>query len=281
MFELPLPERIIFVFVVIIYLLAALVGIFQLLVRGEKYKHFLSPLVSLAVALEAVILIFRAVSIKAIPLTGLFESMIVLTIVFGLTYLFFSIAIRQVWFGSMMVWVIFLLVVMAGIVAEPASEPSEIAATPWAIAHGIAMIIGGASTMFAAASSFLYLLGNHRLKSKKIMKVIGRLPNIGKLERMTLSGIKVSFLSITIGLISGLGLVSVVGTGIVKWLTDAKVICIIAAWILLGMIIIMNRFIHLKGKARAYLTMVVFVFVLFAILGATIFGTTQHDFSGY
>jgi len=281
MFELPLPERIIFVFVVVIYLLAAVVGILQLLARGEKYKRSLLPLVSLAVTLEAVLLIFRAVAIKAVPLTGLFESMIVLTIVFGLTYLFFSIAIQQVWFGSVMVWVIFLLVLMAGIVAEPASEPREIAATPWAIAHGISMILGGASTMFAAASSFLYLLGNHRLKSKKVMKVIGRLPNIGKLERMTLFGIKISFVLITIGLISGLGLVSVVGTGIVKWLTDAKVICIIAAWVLLGIIIILNRLLHLKGKTRAYLTMVVFVFVLFAILGATILGTTRHDFTGY
>ncbi|MHC4555787.1 MAG: cytochrome c biogenesis protein CcsA [Planctomycetota bacterium] len=281
MFELPLPEKIIFICVVVIYLAATVIGILQLLAGGEKYKRSLLPLVSLALTLEAVILIFRAVAIKAVPLTGLFESMIVLTIVLGLTYLFFSIAIQQVWFGSVMVWVILVLVLMAGIVAEPASEPHEIAATPWAIVHGITMILGGASTMFATASSFLYLLGNRRLKHKKVMKVIGRVPNIEKLERMTLFGIRAGFVLITIGLISGLGLVSVVGTGILKWLMDIKVICIIAAWILLGIILILNHLLALKGKARAYLTMAVFIFVLFAILGATILGTTQHDFAGY
>ncbi|MHC4543975.1 MAG: hypothetical protein ACYSYL_05525 [Planctomycetota bacterium] len=278
MFKLPFPENMIFAFVVVVYIAGAIVGVLQLLSGGEKYRRFLLPLVSLAVTLEAVILIFRAVAIKAIPLTGLFESMIVLTTVFGLTYLFFSVAIQQVWFGSVMVWVILVLVLMAGLVAEPASEPHAVAATPWAIAHGITMILGGASTVFATASSFLYLLGSHRLKSKKVMLVLGRVPNIEKLEQMILFGIRASFVLITIGLIIGLGLISVVGTGIVRWLADLKVICIIAAWVLLGIILILNRLLLLKGKARAYMTIAVFVFMLLAILVATILGTT-HDLS--
>ena len=280
MFKLPFPENMIFAFVVVIYISGAIVGVLQLLSGGEKYKRFLIPLVSLAVTLEAVILIYRAVAIQAVPLTGLFESMIVLTIVFGLTYLFFSIAIQQVWFGSVMVWVILGLVLMAGLVAEPASEPDSIAATPWAIAHGITMILGGASTFFATASSFLYLLGSNRLKSKKVMLVLGRVPNIEKLERMILFGIRASFVLITTGLIIGIGLVSVLGTGIVRWLTDLKVICIISAWVLLGIILILNRLLLLKGKVRAYMTIAVFVFVLFAILAATFLGTT-HDFNNY
>jgi len=278
MFKLPFPENMIFAFIVVIYIAGAIVGVLQLLSGGEKYKRFLIPLVSLAVTLEAVILIYRAVAIKAIPLTGLFESMIVLSIVFGLTYLFFSIAIQQVWFGSVMVWVILGLVLMAGLVAEPASEPHSVAATPWAIAHGITMILGGASTVFATASSFLYLLGSYRLKSKKVMLVLGRVPNIEKLEQMILFGIRASFVLITIGLIIGLGLISVLGTGIVRWLTDLKVICIIAAWVLLGIILLLNHLLFLKGKVRAYMTIAVFVFMLFAILVATILGTT-HDFS--
>ena len=84
---------------------------------------------------------------------------------------------------------------------------------------------------------------------------------------------------ITIGLISGLGLVWLLGTGILEWLTDGKVICILAAWVLLGMILVLNGFSLLKSKARAYITIVVFVLVLFAILGVTIMGVTQHDFS--
>jgi len=281
MLELPAQEMVIFIFVIVVYLTAAIVGILQLLAGGEKYKRFLWLLVSLAVTLEAVILVFRAVAIKAVPLTGLFESMIVLTIVFGLVYLFLSIAIRQVWFGSVMVWVIVGMVLMAGAVAKPASEAHAVAATPWAIAHAISMILGGASIMFATANAFLYLLGNHRLKLKKVMQVLGRVPNIERLEQMTLSGIRAGFIFITIGLISGLGLIWLLGTGVFGWLTDGKVICIIAAWVLLGTMLLLNRMFLLKGKVRAYMTIAIFVLVIFAILGASILGTTQHDFTRY
>ncbi len=279
MLELPMPEMVIFIFVVVVYLAAAIVGILQLLAGGEKYRRFLWPLILLAVVLEVVLLIFRAVAIKAVPLTGLFESMVVLTIVFGLVYLLLSSAIRQVWFGSVMAWIIFAMILMAGTVAKPVSEAHAIAATPWAIAHGIAMILGGASIMFATASAFLYLLGRGKLKRKEIIQVLGRVPNIEKLEHMNLFGARISFALLTIGLISGLGLASVVGTGITGWLADGKVVCIITAWILLGMILLLNRMLLLKGKARAYMTIVIFVLLLFAILGVTVLGVTQHNFS--
>ncbi|MHC4160375.1 MAG: cytochrome c biogenesis protein CcsA [Planctomycetota bacterium] len=280
MLELPVSEMVIFIFVIVVYLTAAIVGVLQLLAGGEKYKRFLWPLVLVAVTLEAILLIFRAVAIKAVPLTGLFESMVVLTIVFGLIFLFLNSAIQQVWFGSVMVWVILGMFLMAGTVAKPASEVHAVAATPWAIAHGVTMILGGASIMFATASAFLYLLGNHRLKLKKVMQVLGRVPNIEKLEQMTLFGIRAGFILITIGLISGLGLVWLLKTGIFEWLTDGKVICIIAAWGLLGIILMLDRMLLLNGKVRAYMTIAIFILVLLAIL-VSVLGATHHDFSRF
>lgn len=278
MLELPVPEMIIFTFVIVIYLTAAIVGVIQLLAGGDKYKHFLWPLVLVAVTLEAVLLVFRAVAINAVPLTGLFESMVVLTIVFGLIFLFLNSAIQQVWFGSVMVWVILGMFLMAGTVAKPASEVHAVAATPWAIAHGVTMILGGASVMFATACAFLYLLGNHRLKLKKVMQVLGRVPNIEKLAQMTLFGTRAGFILITIGLISGLGLIWMLQTGIFEWLTDGKVIFIIAAWGLLGIILLLDRMLLLNGKLRAYMTIAIFVLILLAIF-VSILGATQHDFT--
>ncbi|HIJ52184.1 MAG TPA: cytochrome c biogenesis protein CcsA [Planctomycetes bacterium] len=279
MLELPVPEIIIFGAVVVLFLAAAIAGVLQLLDGGEKYKRFLPPLISLSVTLEAVILLIRAVALAAIPLTGLFESMIVLTIVFGLVFLLLRGAIRQVWFGSVMAWIIFAMILMAGTVAKPASEAAEAAASPWAIGHGIAMILAGASIMFATASAFLYLLGRGKLKRKEIIQVLGRVPNIEKLEHMNLFGVRISFTLLTIGLISGLWLASVIGTGIAGWLVDGKVVCIIAAWILLAMTLLLNRMLLLKAEARAYMTIVIFVLLLFAILGVTVLGVTQHNFS--
>ncbi|MHC4602831.1 MAG: cytochrome c biogenesis protein CcsA, partial [Planctomycetota bacterium] len=246
---------------------------------GGKYKHFLLPLVSLAVVLEVVILTFRAIAIKVIPLTGLFESMIVLTIVFGLIYLFFSVAIQRVWFGSVMVWLILAMILTAGIVAEPASEPRVEAATPWAIAHGIAMVLGGASTAFATASAFLYLLGRHKLKRKKVMQVLGRVPNIERLERMSLLGLKACFVLMTFGLISGIGVAVANSATLEISVFDAKIVLITTAWVLLGTILTLRRIVTLKGKTTAYMTIAAFVLILFAIVGTTVFCGTTHDFT--
>jgi ABC-type uncharacterized transport system permease subunit len=276
---LPTREIALFVSVVMIYLAAGIVGVVQLLPRGEKYRRLLMPLVCLAVVLEAVLLIFRAVTLRAVPLTGLFESMIVLTIVFALIYLFFSIAVQQVWFGSIMTWVILVMVLMAGIVAAPASEPYALASTPWAVAHGVAMVLAGASIAFATSTAVLYLLGRRKLKRKEVMQVLGRVPNIEKLEQMNLLAVRVAFVLTTIGLASGLGLTSMLRTGLVAWLADPKVVSTIAAWGLLGAILVLNRRLLLKANMRAGMTFAAFLLVLFAILGVAVLGVTKHNFS--
>jgi ABC-type uncharacterized transport system permease subunit len=281
MLGLPIPEIIIFAFVIALFLAAAIAGILQLPAGGEKYKRFLSPLVSLAVTLEAVLLIFRAVAIKAVPLTGLFESMIVLTIVFGLIYLFVSIVIQQVWFGSVMVWVIFGLIILAAIAAEPASEAQAVAATPWAIAHGIAMILSGAAAMLATATAVLYLLGRRKLKQKKVLQVIGRVPNIESLERMNLFGLKACFVLMTFGLAGGVGLAATsasLNMTAVDWLTDPKIVLITLAWLLLGSILALWRTVKLREKTIAYVTLVAFALILFAVVGTSVFCGTEHDF---
>lgn len=280
---LPLRETVIFVLVVATYLAAAVVGVLQLRPRGEKYRRFLLPLVSLALTLEAVILVFRAVAIKAVPLTGLFESMIVLTIVFGLTYLFLSIAIQQVWFGSVMVWVILALVLLAGIVAEPAAQAHAAASTPWAMAHAIAMILGGASAMLAMASAVLYLFARRKLKQKDLLGVLGKVPNIEKLERMNLLGLKSCFVLLTFGLVSGIGLAatsSSLNMTARDWLTDAKIVLIAVVWLLLGAILALWRTVRLKEKTIAHVTIVAFALILFAVVGTSVFCGTGHDFAG-
>jgi ABC-type uncharacterized transport system permease subunit len=283
MFNLPSHEMVTFVTVVAITLAATVIGILQLLPDNEKFRRFLTPLISLAVVLQAVMLVFRAVAIQAVPLTGLFESMLVLTIVFGLIYLFFSLAIQQVWFGSVMVWVMLVLVVLTGIVAEPASQAHAAASTPWAIAHAIAMILAGAAAMLATAGAVLYLFARRKLKQKNLLQILGKVPNIEKLEQLNLFGLKACFVLMTLGLASGIGLAATITSlnmTALDWLTDAKIVLILVVWLLLGSILVLWKAIKLKEKTIACVTIVAFALILFAVVGTSIFCGTGHDFSG-
>lgn len=280
---LSTPEFICLILAIAAYVIAGILAISKLRSEGTKYNQFMQPVVCTAIILQAFLLVLRAAEIKAVPLTGLFESMTLLTIVFGLIYLFLGTVVRQAWFSMVSISVILALILLSWIVAKPASQSNPIAATPWAIAHGIAMILGAVCITIASVSAFLYLLGIRKLKKKQIMDVIGKVPNIERQEKMNLTAIRAGFLFITVGIISGLGMAvvrsAVMQKSIADWLTDGKVFCIIAAWICLAIILGLNRMMLLKSKARATMTIIVFVLVLFAILGVTVLGATFHNFS--
>ena len=114
------------------------------------------------------------------------------------------------------------------------------------------------------------------------MKVVGKIPNIEKLEHMNLFGLKACFVLMTFGLVSGIGM-AVLKSDTLEisahdWLTDSKIIIITVAWILVGLILIFRHTLALKGKSIAQMTMLAFFLILFAILGASVFCGSAHDF---
>ncbi|MBN1359036.1 MAG: cytochrome c biogenesis protein CcsA [Sedimentisphaerales bacterium] len=279
MLDLSAPEAILFVVVATAHVAGGTIALMQLVRPRGKWQRFLTAAVTAAVLADAIFLGVRAAQIRAVPLTGLFESLVALALVFGVLYLLLRLVVQQVWFGSVLAWTTLGMVLLAGLVAKPASKPQAVAATPWAVAHASVMILAAAAVVFATANSALYLLTSHRLKQKEILRVLGRMPNMETLGRMNRISLGVGFALLTVGVLTGLGLVSSLGTGVREWLVDGKVLCIMAVWLLLGGILILDRLSLLKEKARAYVTIVAFVLVILAVLGVTVAGVTQHKFS--
>lgn len=284
MLELPLAEKMVFVAVLLCYGYATIACIFDISKGRNESRGSLLAVMALAVSLESLLLIFRAVAIKAIPLTGLFESMILLTLVFGITFLFLSTMIQKVWFASMIIWIIFGISLLAAKVAEPASEPHPIAQKPWIILHGLSMVMSAASIGLSAATAGLFLVCRRRLKNKQINKIIGKMPNIEKLERINLISLKACFVFMTFGLVSGIGYAVVKSASLrmaaEQWLWDSKILMILFSWVLIALILGLSHIIVLKSRVIAQLTITAFVMILFAIAGSTIFCSTTHDFSG-
>ncbi|MBW8016092.1 MAG: hypothetical protein FVQ82_07895 [Planctomycetes bacterium] len=279
---LPIQERYIFLTVTAIYLVCSILAFIQLFRSGDKFRTVIISLVALGVSLESLLLVFRAVAIQAIPLTGLFESMIVLSIAFGLTFLFLSVTIHQVWFSSVMVWFIFALTILSALVAVPASKIELLAKTPWVVWHGLSMVFSGTSIVFSCCMAALFLITRRNLKNKKIARVIGKVPNIEKLEKLNVIGIKASFVFLTFGLMSGIGLAVVTNPensiSFFDWVTDSKIILVIVAWFLLAAILVLRQ-LTLRGRGIAIITLVASFLIIFSILGTSIFCDSEHDFS--
>jgi ABC-type uncharacterized transport system permease subunit len=276
MMQLPKQEMVVFLMAASLYTAAAVMAVVQLRSKKETVTRLMTGLVCVAVCLDCLILILRAVSMKAIPLTGLFESMLVLTIVLGLFYVLMSLGMTQIWFSAVMIWPMLGLTLLAALVAEQAA-PLKMAVTPWTVFHAISMLVSSCAMIFSTAAASLYLMTDHMLKHKHVMSVLGRVPNIGCLRQAHKRGLITCLFGMTMGLISGIGLA--VAMGWTNWITDPKIVLIAGTWCLLIIILCWHTFAGLSDRAMAYATIVMLFFVIFAVVGVTLFCGTRHVFT--
>jgi ABC-type uncharacterized transport system permease subunit len=144
------------------------------------------------------------------------------------------------------------------------------------------MILGGAAAMLACASAVLYLLGRRKLKQKRAFEVLGRVPNLEKLEQMNLFGLKACFVLMTLGLASGIGLAAAsasLNMTARDWLMDAKIVLVAAVWLLLGLILVLQARARLRQRTLAYMTIVAFALILYAVVGTSVFCGSRHNFA--
>ncbi|HIJ70412.1 MAG TPA: cytochrome c biogenesis protein CcsA [Planctomycetes bacterium] len=271
-----------FLVVLILYTSAAVVGVRRLSRGRDRCGWLLTALIALGVSLESLILVFRAIVTGSFPLTGLFESMIFLTVALGLTFLVFSAAVRQVWFGAVMAPLIWTTALLSGLVAQPASRLQSAAQTPWVIAHGMAMVLAAGMIGLAAGTAALFLVSRRRLKHKQLQKLLGRMPSIEKLEDMNLFGLRACLVLMTFGLVTGIGTAmvrsAVLGISAFEWLIDAKIVLIGVVWLLLAFILGFRKAAALKGRVTAWITVAAFLLIMFAFVGTAIFCGSKHDF---
>jgi len=283
MFQLPSLERGLFAGMLLLSVVSAALGGVQI-ARGDiRLRRLLTASVALMVSLTAAVLALRGLAIGAFPMTGVFESMLIVLLFIGLTFLLLSVVMPQVWFSSVMAWVLWMLMLLAAAVAKPAAPLHEAAQTPWVIVHALSMSLAGAMIVFAAANSILFLWSRKRLKSRHFPALFGRMPTLETLERLTLLGLRLSLAALTAGLVSGVGLVGVKSAGlgmtVGDWLTDSKIVMIAAAWCVLLGTLLLRRWLAFGGKAVARMTLVICFLILFAFIGSTVFCKSGHDFN--
>ena len=282
MLQLPIEELVIFLLAIGFGLAAAIVGVLQLRAQGQKYKPHLTHLISGTLLFLAVFLVFRAAELEKIPLTSLFESLLVLTLVFGLTYVLFGLFIQQGWFGSVMSWIILVLLILTTLVAEPAGEAHEMESRPWAIAHALAMALGSAMILFAAAVGYIYLLGQRRLKQKEFAKVFGMVPNLQRLQNMYLFALRASFVLLGLGLFSGIGMAALPSVRqeipVQEWITDPRILGAAGVWVLVALTWLGRSLNLLKWKTTVYLTFLTLLLLLVGLASRALF-QGAHEFS--
>lgn len=217
---------------------------------------------------QTLFLIYRAREIGTLPLSSLYDWLLVLSWLLVVLYLYLAMRRTDLALGM------FLLPVVLGLIGaawwlvdrSPRSLPDVIAF--WGMVHGALLAFGTVAVVAAFVAGVMYLVQVHRLKAKQRPARGFRLPSLELLETFNRQAIVYAFPLLTLGLALGLGLAVYQrqqDANVV--LGDPKVISTLVTWLVFAVLLHARYRPELRGRKIAYLTIVAFGFLLFTLVG--------------
>jgi cytochrome c-type biogenesis protein CcsB len=210
------------------------------------------------------------------PLTQRYDSFSFFAAVAALAYL---VAYARYRIASLSVFafpVVFLLTFMANVAYNDRTAIPPAIQNNWIYIHTPLIFLGYAALFISFAGSIMYLLQEHRLKSKANAGFYNRLPALDVCDDLSYRSLAIGFPLITLGIVSG-ALWAQLEWG-AFWVTDPKILISLFTWSIY-LLLIHYRFISgWRGRRAAILAIAGFTSVLLSFLGAHYFGGL-HSFT--
>jgi len=200
----------------------------------------------------------------------------------ALSYLYIELTTSE---RAMGVFILPLLVALQAIPAlSPTQEPrSPLLESPWFGVHVSSLLFAYASFALAGVLGITYMLQFKEIKAKHLGFFYARLPSLNVLDDMNLRAVKIGWLFLTAGLITG-GIwasqlqpsgdprVSAMSIG------DPKIFVAVLCWAIYSFELYAQRAIGWRGRRAAWLSAVGFGIILLNFVPVSYFFTTSHDF---
>jgi ABC-type transport system involved in cytochrome c biogenesis permease subunit len=200
----------------------------------------------------------------------------------ALSYLYIELTTGE---RSMGVFILPLLVALQTIPAfiAAADEPrSTILESPWFGIHVSSLLFAYASFALAGMLGITYVLQFKEIKAKHLGFFYQRLPSLNVLDEMNLRAVKIGWLFLTVGLITGgvwaSQLQPSADPAASMSFGDPKIVVAVLCWAVYSFELYAQRAIGWRGRRAAWLSAVGFGIVLLNFVPVSYFFTTSHNF---
>jgi ABC-type transport system involved in cytochrome c biogenesis permease subunit len=200
----------------------------------------------------------------------------------ALAYLYVELTTSE---RAMGVFILPLLVALQAIPAFSAiiDEPrSAILESPWFNVHIPSLLFAYASFALAGVLGITYVLQFKEIKAKDLGFFYERLPSLNVLDEMNLRAVKIGWLFLTVGLVTGGIWASQLGpsgnAGGSMSMADPKIFIAVLCWGVYSFELYAQRAIGWRGRRAAWLSAVGFGIVLLNFVPVSYFFTTAHNF---
>ena len=209
------------------------------------------------------------------PLSSQFGTLLLLSWVLAVFYVYGSIHYRKQAWGAFVLPVVVGLVLLTS--AVPRDEEAPNALLPalgslrgesfWSFLHGSLLLLAAVGVCIAFVASVMYLVQARRLRTKMLPAKGLRMLSLERLEEMNRRAINTAFPFLTAGVLVGIFLMIHRRDDLREW-TDPRIIAGAVLWLVFALLLYLRYGVHRRGRQLAVLTIVAFVLLLFALVSS-------------
>ena len=266
----------------ILYVVAGVAYAVQFTRRTFNTSRTASTLLILAALAHTFVIGMETMRVGHVPFASATSAISTFVWLLALSYLYVELTTSE---RSMGVFIPPLLVALQAI---PAARPlleerSPLLESPWFGVHVSSLLFAYASFALACMLGITYVLQFKEIKAKHLGFFYARLPSLNVLDEMNLRAVKIGWLFLTIGLISG----AIWGSQLQPSgdprmqsmsIGDPKIFVAVLCWALYTFEIFAQRIIGWRGRRAAWLSAVGFGIVLLNLVPVSYFFTKSHNF---
>lgn len=241
----------------------------------KRWVRWLATGAALAgLAAQTLFLLAIVVANRRLPIETQFESLITVSWLVTLVYLYLLLRDRRLGAGLFILPVSLGLILFAAGLSDRGFRPPIAPAKNQVIAvsHGMLLLVGTVFVVFALAVACMYLVKVRQLKTGYVRGGI-RLPSLERLDRLNTVAVFVAWPLLTLGIALGFALREL-------HFTDPKVVLTMIAWLLFTLLAHYRFRPEKRGRKVALLTIVACIVVLVSFVGDPFLGTVHQTHEG-
>ena len=261
----------------ILYIVAGVAYAVQFTRRSFSASRVASTLLVFAAFAHTFLIGMETMRAGHVPFASATTAISTFVWLLALSYLYIELTTGE---RSMGVFILPLLIALQAIPASgPTIEPrSPVMESAWFGIHVSSLLFAYASFALAAVLGITYVLQFKEIKAKHLGFFYTRLPSLHILDDMNLRAVKIGWLFLTTGLITGGIWASQLQPSGAMSMVDPKIFVAVLCWALYSFELYAQRAIGWRGRRAAWLSAVGFGIVLLNFVPVSYFFTTSHQF---
>ena len=227
-------------------------------------------------AFETAAVVLRAVQAGHVPIVGAYESLTTLTWVVVIVYLVLEWRTKIKAIGLYVMPAVCVLLAIAWTQFEAPVHLVPALKSDIVVIHVVVIFTAVAAFAVAGGSAVLYLFEERQLKHHRTGSVLGRLPSLRTLDRLTGHAIMFGLPFLSMGIVAGV--IRAEKFKVADWWSDPLVLMAIATWIVYAVYVYTRLASGWRGRRAAYLAITGLVFLVLIRFVAVPYLSGFHTF---